>query len=315
MSDEFENALDEQLDLAGEGLRAPDELDLAQDLEDRKAGESPTDTAAAKEETEDLTEEQFVYTTEGGEEIKGTVTEIAAALAAKEVEAKVAEEVAKVKAAATEKPAEAKPDEGGELPYEIRPIDLSKTGTIFQTMLEGGDPEQGIGGPETVGPQLQEFQFQTYAQDPRFLDLNIRLINAVLDQREKGAQKETAFKEFVGQEPDKAEVEAFMKANPHLESRKEAILGMQLAAMKQKIADLKTGKTKEVKEAETTGKKAGEKETIKSLKAKGQLRRVAGTGKPGGTRTQDTGKPPQNENERVSSWAKAIETRRQGAAT
>lgn len=312
MSDEEEIGpqLDESLDLAGENLRPPDELDLDQDRADRMAGASPEDHAATKDE-DNATTEQFIYTAEDGTEIQGTVEEIAQKLAENRVEARVAEELAKAQPSQQTQTQDTQTGQEAALPYEIRPLELEKVGTIFQTMLEGGDSDLKIGGPESVGPQLQEFTFQSLAQDPRFYDLISRVIHVVVDEREAGAKAQNSFQEFTGggKEQD-AEITAFMKENPWAANKEMAVMGLQLAKQRKEIEDLKAS----TKEAEAKGKKDGAKETITNLKAKGILRRIAG-GKGGSTSTNNRSpQAPRTENQRISDMANHITAMRQGSA-
>ena len=277
--------LDMDTDAVGDGLGLPPagDEDVTQTVEGQEQGGPPSEPGDKEE--ADLSDQQFVYTTSEGEEIKGTVTEIAEKLA--EMSTKGPDDLRtelqalKEKLEQVQKPAE-KPAEAG-LPYEIRQIDLRETGNRLQTMLEGGDPDRGIGGLENLGEELKEFQFQNFAQDNRISDLIYRFVNGILDEREQGSKKSTAFNEFAGAEAQETEIAGFMKDNPWASTKEMAVLGLQLAAQRKEIADLKSGKVKEVQEAAEKGKKAGAEETVKHLKAKGTLRAMGG---PGGTPRQ-----------------------------
>lgn len=307
MFDDFQAELDGQLDLAGEGLSAPDEMDLAQDREDRGAGESQTETAAATEQEEDLSGEQFVYTMPDGTEFQGTIEEIADKKAEILAAERVQEELAKAKPPEQPK-AEEKTAQQEEL--QIQPVDWSKTGDFLASRmgvdLEGlSDGDRKLLGE--IGPALNDALHRTVLTSgyvAQYIDHQVQQgINKYLSEREATTQRETAFGQFVGDAKfSDADITAFQKANPFASTREMAIMGLQLQAERQKA----TGAGKQVTEAEKKGKQAGAQETLKHLRATGQLRRVAGTGKPG-AQPANTGPVARNEGERISAWARKVQ--------
>ena len=78
-------------------------------------------------------------------------------------------------------------------------------------------------------------------------------------------------------------------------------MGMQLNAMRQEVESIKTGKGQAVKDAE---KKAAA-QTVKDLKAKGQLRRLSASGRTnlGGEKTPYN---PQDPRDREKKWAERL---------
>ena len=296
MAEELEPNLDERVDLAAEGLRSPDEVDLAQDREDRQAAASQTETA----EEEDLTGERFAYTLSNGEDFEGTIAEITAKEAELLADARVAEKMAEIKPVA-EKPVEAKPEvDTGET---IPPVQWDKVGSTLTEMLEEGKSDE-------IGPALLDMNRRMIATDPFIASVVENYVNYLLDQREQGTKVKTSFQEFVGDEIPATEVQTFMQANPWAKSQEMAVLGIKTARANQEIADLKAGKVAAVKDAEVSGKRTGAKETIQNLKAKGQLRRIGGTGgKPGGNKSTLNLKDP---NQRLAGAVAFLQGRDQG---
>ena len=297
MADDVQDILDEVGDPAGEGLHTADELDLAQDREDREAAASPKETAEAEE---DLTEEKFVYTLPGGEEIEGTMAEIVEAVAAKEVEAKVAEKLAETKPEEPAKTAAEKPGEVADEAAQIEPVQWDKVGPEFQEIVEEGKWEG-------LGPQLQGLINREIVTSPFIAGIMAQFVDRILSDREQGVKEKGSLKEFVGDEPSADEVKAFQAANPWAKTREIALVGLKSARLEKEIADLKAGKATTVKEA----KAEGAKETIKNLKAKGTLRRIGGTGGKSAAKVKgefDLTDP----NQRIASAVKRIERMRGG---
>ena len=286
--------LDEPFDGAAEGLDIPDEMDLAQDREDRQAGESRTESAEA----DDLTDEKFAYTLPDGEEIEGTIAEIAEAVAAKQVEAKVAEKLAEAKPEEPAKAAEAPVEDAGE---GFVPVTWDTVGPELTEMLEDGRNAE-------IGPSLQGLITREVATSPVIAQTVAKFVMHLLDQREQGIKQETSFKEYVGDDIPAAEVKTFMTDNPWAKTKEMAVLGIKTARLNKEIAELKAGKPA----AEKAAKAKGSEETIKNLKAKGTLRRVSGSGgraaAPGGG---EKGKPL-TENQLLSKQVARITAMRQG---
>lgn len=270
-------------------LSAPDELDLAADREDRLARESQT---PGQEEPE-----RFAYTAPDGTEVEGTLEEIAEKLAEAikpaDQTSELLEKVKSLEARLTqEHPSKETP--------EYKPIeapDYDGIGPNLETILAGGDPEKGLGGPETLGREMSEFNYRAFMTDERYLNAVGAMVNYFIDQNQAKTKSEAAFKEEVGADFDQGQVKAYMESHPGY-SEREARLGLALQAAK-------SGNLT----AEKKARSAGEKETLRNLKAKGTLRRIGGTGV--GARTSATKVDLTNENQRVSAWADAIQRMRQ----
>lgn len=292
-----EENFDEQVDLVSEGitsLREPDELDLAADREDREEVESQTETSDVKDDGEGE-EERFAYTMEDGTEIEGTFAEIMEKVGKSKTDALQAQisELQSKLAEFEKNPARAATESAAMSGME--PVQWDKVGESLEVMLSGGDPERGIPGPEGIGPALHELQMRSFLTDPYYANVIVAAVEGILNQRESAMKEANAFKEFVGRDRQEAEISAFQKANPHLKTRNEVILAMELA-------DLKAGKAKEIKAAE----RKSAAQTVKDLKAKGQLRRLTG-----GTRTNlGTSKSyPKDENSIRTAWASDLARR------
>ena len=294
--------LDEQVDPVSEGIEGltePDEMDMASDRADREVGESQTEST----EEEDLSGEKFAYTLDDGTEIQGTVQEIAQALAKSEKET-LASENAELQAKLQElqgKPSQDKTQEGQEQ-LDIKPVEWNVVGEVLETMLQGGDPERGIGGIESIGPAIQDMQFRDFLTNPRYAAVITAAVEGILENREGRSKEEAAFREQVGAEFKDAEIMAFHKANPHLKTRNEVVMGMQLNAMRQEVENIKTGKGQAVKDAE---KKAAA-QTVKDLKAKGQLRRLSASGRTNLGGETKTPYNPQDPRDREKKWAERL---------
>ena len=283
---------DETFDAASEGLEAPDDATLAQDLADRQAAESQSDTA----EEGDFLTEKFAYKDADGNEVELTGQDLLDAQErAVALEAEV--EALKAKPPAEEKPAEAKPAEevGG-----FEAVQWDVVGDNFQAMLEG---EQG--GAAAIGPALHDVVLRTIATDPIIADVVGRYIDFRVEQRERGVKAETSFKDFVGAEFPETEVQAFQKENPWARTKEMAVLGLKTARANKEIADLKAGKPAVEKAAAAKAAK----ETIASLKAKGTLRRVTTSGERAAPTTR--GKPL-TENQLLHKQVAKIQAMREG---
>ena len=287
---------DEPFDGAAEGILAsPDELDLEQDREDRLAAESQGKTAEAEVEGE-----EFEYETPDGKVVRLSAEQAEAVQGMLDAEERAAAleaevETLKAKPADEPKPAEAQQDMGG-----IEPVQWDVVGDNFQAMLEGDQ-----GGVAAIGPALRDVTIRTIATDPVIADIVGRYIDWRVSQREQGMKAETSFKEFVGDEPTEAEIAAFRKDNPWANTKALAAVGVKNARLNQEIANLKAGKPA----AEKAAKAKGAEETIKSLKAKGTLRRV--------TSGRSTNPPvpqgkPRTENELIQKQVAKIQAMRQG---
>jgi len=288
---------DEPFDGAAEGvLSDPNELDLEQDREDRLAAESQTKTAA--EETEG---EEYEYETPDGKVVRLSAEQAEAVQGLLDAEERAAALEAENKAL-KEKPVETKP---AEAPAEtevavFEPVQWDVVGDNFQAMLEGDQ-----GGAAAIGPALHDVVLRTIATDPVIADVVGRYIDYRVDQRERGVKAETSFKEFVGNEPTDAEIAAFRKDNPWANTKALAAIGVKNARLNKEIADLKAGKPA----AEKAAKAKGAEETVRSMKAKGTLRRVTtGRSTPAGT---PRGKP-RTENELIQAQVAKIQAMRQG---
>jgi len=297
MAEEVDTNLDERVDLAAEGLRTPDEADLAQDLEDRLAAASPTEPAA--EEVSDFLTEKFIYTDPQGNEVELTGQEL---LEAREREAALKVENEELKARVAEQPkAPVQPPAEVPATEPIAPVQWDKVGGNLQEMLEEGRAAE-------IGPALDDVIHRTFLTSPYIANVLEKFVATILDQRDQGKQAQTKFQEFVGDEIPATEIKAFMAANSWATSEREAAVGIKAARLEKEIADLKAGKTTEVEAA----KKVGAKETIQSLKAKGQLRRVGGGGAKG---TSPGGKPefnPKDPNQRLQGAVALVDTMRRG---
>lgn len=265
------DGLDDAFDAASEGLHGVDELDLASAREDRLAAESQEDTAVVEEEGE-----EFEYEAPDGTVVKLNADQAKAVEAMMDAEDRATAvqaekdqleaELAELKSKSTEKPAET------EQVGQIEPVAWDQVGDNFQSMLEEGRTAE-------IGPALNDVIHRTIFTSPAVADIISRYVDSLLELREQGKQTQTKFQEFVGSEVPETEVKAFMAANPWAKTRETAILGVQKARLDKQLNDLKAAKTTEVKEAEKKGKQVGAKETVQSLKAKGTLRRIGGTGR------------------------------------
>jgi hypothetical protein len=286
---------DEPFDGAAENILAsPDELDLKQDREDRLAAESQGKTAEVEVEGE-----EFEYETPDGKVVKLSAEQAEAVQSLLDAEERAAALEAKVKALETKpaeepKPAEAQQDVGG-----IEPVQWDVVGDNFQAMLEGDQ-----GGVAAIGPALRDVTIRTIATDPVIADIVGRYIDYRVSQREQGVKAETSFKEFVGDEPTDAEITAFRKDNPWANTKALAAVGVKNARLNQEIANLKAGKPA----AEKAAKAKGAEETIKSLKAKGTLRRVTS----GSAAPRPSDNKPRTENELIQAQVAKIQAMRQG---
>jgi hypothetical protein len=291
---------DEPFDGAAEGLETPDDITLDQDREDRLAAESQTKPAEAETEGD-----EYEYETPDGKVVRLSAEQAEAVqglLDAKErADALEAENKALKEKSVETKPVEA-PTETEVAGFE--PVQWDVVGDNFQAMLEG---EQG--GTAAIGPALHDVVLRTIATDPIIADVVGRYIDYRVAQREQGAKAETSFKDFVGDEPTEAEVAAFRKDNPWATTKALAVLGVksarETARLQKEIADLKAGKPA----VEKAAKAKGAEETVRSMKAKGTLRRVTtGRAAPAGA---PTGKP-RNENELIQKQVAKIQAMRQG---
>ncbi len=296
MSEELDTNLDERVDLAAEGLRAADELDLAQDLEDRLAAASPTETA--EEEVSDFLTEKFIYTDPQGNEVELTGQEL---LEAREREAALKAENEELKARVAEQPkAPVQPATEAPATEPIAPVEWDKVGGNLQEMLDDGRAGE-------IGPALNDVIHRTFLTSPHIANVLERFVDTILEQRDQGKQAQTKFQEFVGDEIPATEIQAFMASNPWARTEREAAVGIKAARLEKQVADLKAGKTIEVEAA----KKVAAKETIKTLKAKGQLRRLGGAGSVG----VPGGKPefnPKDPNQRLQGAVALVDTMRRG---
>ena len=206
-------SIDEQVDPVSEGvegLTEPDEMDMASDRADREVGESQTEST----EEEDLSGEKFAYTLDDGTEIQGTVQEIAETLAkakARLWQSENAELQAKLQELQG-KPSQDKTQETQEL--DIKPVEWSVVGDVLETMLQGGDPERGIGGIEAIGPAIQDMQFRDFLTNPRYASVITAAVEGILEQREGRSKEEAAFKEQVGAEFKDSEIVRFPEGQP-----------------------------------------------------------------------------------------------------
>jgi len=292
-----EELFDEQVDLVSEGvtgLREPDEADLAADFEDRMVeDESLTKASETDDQDKSEEEERFAYTLEDGSVIEGTFAEIldkASKANLDPLQNQINELQAKLEEA---EKGSGKIQETANLP-DIEPVKWESVGSNLEIMLSGGDPEQNIPGPEGIGPALQDLQMRSFLTDPRYAQIIMAAVDGILEQRESAVKEASAFKEMVGDGFRESEIADFQKSHPHLKTRNEVVMGLRLAKMQQEMADLKSGKTKEVTEAE----RKGAAKTIKDLKAKGQLRRISGTRTNMGAKS-----PPKDENSIRAAWA------------
>jgi hypothetical protein len=284
---------DEPFDGAAEGvLASPDELDLEQDREDRLAAESQSESA------EDEGEE-FEYETPDGKVVRLSAEQAEAVQGMLDAEERAATLEAKIKELET-KPVETPVTQEAVQPGEIEPVQWDVVGDNFQAMLEGDQ-----GGVQAIGPALRDVTIRTIATDPVIADIVGRYIDYRVSQREQGVKAETSFKEFVGDEPTEAEIAAFRKDNPWANTKALAAVGVKNARLNQEIAALKAGKPA----VEKAAKAKGAEETIKSLKAKGTLRRVT-SGK-SSTPQVPQGKP-RNENELIQKQVARIQAMRRG---
>ena len=262
MPDDLETNLDERVDLPGEGLRALDDVDRAEDLKDRQAAASP-ESAEPEGEEEDFLTQKFIYTGPDGQEVELTGQEL---LDARERTAALEAENAALKAP-KETPAK-EPEKQPDDTVSVEPVQYDKVGKNFIEMLEDESRHAEI------GPQLSDFQFREFMTNPRYAQVLVSAVESIIERREGSVKSEQGFREFVGAEPSKAEVQAFMQANPFIQTEREAILSMQLAAEKNRGATAGADKDK----AHQEGVKKGQDKALRDLKAKGQLRRVGGTG-------------------------------------
>lgn len=247
---------------------------VADDPEDQRLAESQTDSQEGGEdegEDVDLSQPQFAYTDEDGNEVQLTGQQIIDLLQAQQ------SPEAKEEPAKEEPKEEAKTED--EAPFEVAPIDLQKVGPDLVAMLSGEN-----GGEEALGPAMAEFQFQTFLQDPRFAQVLDRAVNVILERRDSERHQAESFEKFVGTKAEDARVKEFQKANPWVKSPREALLAMRLEDMKAEVAKVKSGTAADVAKAKSEGEKA----TIKNLKAKGTLRPIGSKGsQPAKTGTDD----------------------------
>ena len=246
-------SIDEQVDPVSEGvegLTEPDEMDMASDYADREVGESQTEST----EEEDLSGEKFAYTLDDGTEVQGTIQDIAEKIAAAKADALASEKAAlEAKVSELEKGQKQPGQQEQAQEFAIPPVEWDKVGDVFETMLQGGDPERNIGGIEAIGPALQDMTFRSFVTDPRYAQVLEYAIQSVIEQREGATKKEQSFKELVGNEPDITAITAYQKAHPELETRKEVVLALQMETLRREMDNLKTGKGQAVKDAEKEG--------------------------------------------------------------
>ncbi|MFA4904645.1 MAG: hypothetical protein WC600_18110 [Desulfobaccales bacterium] len=287
---------DEPFDGAAENvLASPDELDLEQDREDRLAAESQTKTAA--DETEGG---EFEYETPDGKVVRLSAEQAEAVQNLLDAEERAAALEAENKAL-KEKPAEAKLAEAPAEPEAgFEPVQWEVVGDNFQAMLEG---EQG--GAAAIGPALKDLTIRTIATEPAVNQIVTRRVIEILKEFAAYEEQGNSFKEFVGDEPTEVELTAFRKDNPWARTKEMAVVGVKAARLQKEIVDLKAGKPA----IEKAAKAKGAEETVRSMKAKGTLRRVT-TG-----RTAPAGTPqgkPRTENELIQKQVAKIQAMRQG---
>ena len=261
---DIESQLGTETDLVGDTLTMVDsgEPEVAQETEGQQEGESQTETT--DDGGLDLESPQFAYTDEDGNEIQLTGQQIIDLLAEKQ---KAAEPKQEEPAKVEEPKQEAAKEE--ELPFTVDPIDFKRVGPDLVSMLSGEN-----GGEEALGPAMAEFHFQTFLQDPRYAHAINAYVNTVLERREQQTKEVSSFQEFVGTKAEDTQIRDFQKANPWAKTKEMALMGIKLANTQAEIEKMKAGNSAAVKQAEQAGKKAGEKETIRNLRAKGTLRAI-----------------------------------------
>jgi hypothetical protein len=311
MSDQIN--LDDPLDAVSEGLQAPDDADLAQDLADRQAAASQTEPADDKDEggEDDFLTEKFIYTKPDGSEVELTGEEL---LAAQEKAAALEAELEALKAKPPEKAPEKPPEKAAPESEAIAPVEWDKVGNNFVEMLD--DPAKH----KEIGPALNDVIHRTILSSEHIgaamVNFVTATINGILAQREEGAKAESGLKEFVGDDIPETEVAAFMQKNPWAKNKETAIVGIKAARLETQLADFKAGKKVEL---DAAGKE-GAKKIVKDLKAKGQLRRLGTGGSRGGASSSAAenirkGKNLTNENDRLAAGVEVLKALRQGRGT
>lgn len=185
-------------------------------------------------------------------------------------------------------------------------VDWKTIGMNLTEMIEG---EQG--GVEAIGPGLRAMVIHVADQ---LFDKKFPMQYGQVKQQEKVVQtfdeQYPDFKEVV----ESKEYEKFKAANP-LFNQVEGYLAFQHSALKREMESLKASGPKEIKAAEEKGKKAGESQTVKQLKAKGNIRLL--TGGPGGARPQASRQSTMdlsNEEQRQARMIERLNEMRSGAA-
>ncbi len=309
MADEFAGGMgDEGYDPVAEGvegLPGLDEADQAADLAERTEAASPDQPS--KDEGEP---ERFEYTAPDGSKIEGTFEEIVAARAAEAAKAaapspsdqltQLQTKIQELEGKLTGRQAEG-PAQPGTV---FEPVDKAKVGTFFQTMLEGGDPDQKIPGMEGLGDVFEDLTVRTFMHSTPIADGIRAVVQQVLDQREGRTKSETGLKELAGEFPE-AEIAAYQKDNPHIAPTREmAMMALRVQAQAREIESLKAGKPAEVKAAEKKAAAA----TLQHAKATGTLRRLGTAGRTAGPGTLPYN--PKQPHARENAWAAKLKEMR-----
>lgn len=237
---------------------------------------------------QDLSAERYGYTLEDGTEIEGTIQEIAEKIAASQVEARVAEALAK--ATPAEKPTEKeKPETKQAQAEDVLPVDWTQTGDLLATKLgidpaDMSDSERKTLGE--IGPMMNDAIHRTFFTSPYIAQVIGSFvgaeINKALSNKETAGKRVSAFKQFVGEADFKpADIAAFQKDNPWAETKEMAILGLKMQADKQGA----TTKTKEI-EKDVKGKTAeAVAKALATKKKAGELRLLGGSNARAGAST------------------------------
>lgn len=175
-------------------------------------------------------------------------------------------------------------------------VDWKTIGLNFTEMIEG---EQG--GPEAIGPALRAMIIHVASQ---VVDTKFPMHYGQAKQQEKVVQtfdtKFSDFKDVTGTR----EYKDFMSTNPFF-NPVEGYLAYKLDRQSNETETIKKTGADAVKAAEEKGKKAGESQTVKQLKAKGNIRLL--TGGPGGARPQASRQSQVNLSDEESRQAAMIE--------
>ncbi len=267
---DYEGNVDMTAEATKDGEYVPEE-DVSQEAEGQ---EGKAESHGPEAESAD--EQQFVYTTESGEEIKGTFAEIMAKVQELTITPEVAalkEELEALKAKGEEKPKEEKAEQTGDV--QIEPVDWKQVGPVLTGMLEDNVDE--------IGPALQGIIIREVLTNGIVGDQIERFINRVIDSREGKTAERSAFDtQFPGFDNavNTGQINSFRKENPAFKgfSDREAFLAMQARG----AAQVKDAKEEDVKAAAKKASDATAKKIIETRKAAGTLRVLkSGSSKPG----------------------------------